>query len=125
VGQLLYRFAGSTDAQLRADAAAVMKALHPRMIMEWGLGFTAHQSAGGKAVILEPFAAAVALAGLVVAMLIVGTVEAIASGRAPGTGRGHAVGRLAARLSLRRCWPLVPARRRPAGRSRRGVLWRA
>ncbi len=73
--QLLYRFASSaTDAQLRADVAAVTKALPAGTVIDWGSWLTAQQSEGSNAAIMEPFVLAFALIGLVMAVLIVGNV---------------------------------------------------
>jgi putative ABC transport system permease protein len=73
--QLLYRFASSaTDAQLRADVAAVTKALPAGTVIDWGSWLTAQQSEGSNAAIMEPFVIAFALIGLVMAVLIVGNV---------------------------------------------------
>jgi putative ABC transport system permease protein len=73
--QLLYRFAGAaTEAQLRADAAAVTTALPTGAVIDWGTWLTAQQSEGSNAAIMEPFVIAFALIGLVMAVLIVGNV---------------------------------------------------
>ena len=73
--QLLYRFASSaTDAQLRADVAAVTSALPAGTVIDWGSWLTAQQSEGSNAAIMEPFVLAFALIGLVMAVLIVGNV---------------------------------------------------
>jgi putative ABC transport system permease protein len=73
--QLLYRFASSaTDAQLRADVAAVTRALPAGTVTDWGSWLTAQQSEGSNAAIMEPFVIAFALIGLVMAVLIVGNV---------------------------------------------------
>ena len=73
--QLLYKFASSaTDAQLRADEAAVTKALPAGAVIDWGSWLTAQQSEGSDAAIMEPFVIAFALIGLVMAVLIVGNV---------------------------------------------------
>ena len=73
--QLLYRFASAaTNAQLKADVAAVMKALPARTVIDWGSWLTAQQSEGSNAAIMEPFVLAFALIGLVMAVLIVGNV---------------------------------------------------
>jgi putative ABC transport system permease protein len=73
--QLLYRFASAaTEAQLRADAAAVTKALPAGAVIDWGSWLTAQQSENSNAAIMEPFVIAFALIGLVMAVLIVGNV---------------------------------------------------
>jgi putative ABC transport system permease protein len=73
--QLLYKFASSaTQTQLRADEAAVTKALPAGTVIDWGSWLTAQQSEGNDAAIMEPFVIAFALIGLVMAVLIVGNV---------------------------------------------------
>ena len=73
--QLLYRFtSAATDAQLRADVAAVTRALPAGAVIDWGSWLTAQQSEGSDAAIMEPFVIAFALIGLVMAVLIVGNV---------------------------------------------------
>jgi putative ABC transport system permease protein len=73
--QLLYRFAqAATNAQLRADAAAVTRALPAGAVTDWGSWLTAQQSENSNAAIMEPFVIAFALIGLVMAVLIVGNV---------------------------------------------------
>jgi putative ABC transport system permease protein len=73
--QLLYRFTrAATQAQLRADAAAVTRALPAGTVLDWGSWLSAQQSEGSNAAIMEPFVLAFALIGLVMAVLIVGNV---------------------------------------------------
>jgi putative ABC transport system permease protein len=73
--QLFYRFTSSaTNAQLKADMAAVTKALPAGTVIDWGSWLTAQQSHGSNAAIMEPFVMAFALIGLVMAVLIVGNV---------------------------------------------------
>jgi putative ABC transport system permease protein len=73
--QLLYRFTSSaTNAQLKADVAAVKKALPAGTVIDWGSWLTAQQSHGSNAAIMEPFVLAFALIGLAMAVLIVGNV---------------------------------------------------
>jgi putative ABC transport system permease protein len=73
--QLLYRFTSSaTNAQLKADMAAVTKALPAGTVIDWGSWLTAQQSHGSNAAIMEPFVMAFALIGLAMAVLIVGNV---------------------------------------------------
>ena len=73
--QLLYRFTdAATNAQLRADAAAVTRALPASAVLDWGSWLTAQQSEGSNAAIMEPFVLAFALIGLAMAVLIVGNV---------------------------------------------------
>jgi putative ABC transport system permease protein len=73
--QVMYRFAHSaTEAQVRADVAAVTRALPPGAVTDWGSWLTAQQSEGSDAAIMEPFVIAFALIGLVMAVLIVGNV---------------------------------------------------
>ncbi|MGH3278174.1 MAG: FtsX-like permease family protein [Trebonia sp.] len=73
--QLLYRFtSAATNAQVRADAAAVTRALPDGAVLTWGSWLTAQQSEGSNAAIMEPFVIAFALIGLVMAVLIVGNV---------------------------------------------------
>jgi putative ABC transport system permease protein len=73
--QLLYRFSSAaTQAQLRADVAAVTKALPAGTVTDWGSWISARQSEGSNAAIMEPFVVAFALIGLMMAVLIVGNV---------------------------------------------------
>jgi putative ABC transport system permease protein len=73
--QLLYRFtSAATNAQLKADSAAVTKALPPGTVIDWGSWLTAQQSEGSNAAIMEPFVVAFAIIGLAMAVLIVGNV---------------------------------------------------
>jgi putative ABC transport system permease protein len=73
--QLLYQFTSSaTQAQLKADVAAVTKALPVGTVIDWGSWLTAQQSEGNNAAIMEPFVLAFALIGLAMAVLIVGNV---------------------------------------------------
>jgi putative ABC transport system permease protein len=73
--QLLYRFtSAATNAQLKADVAAVTKALPAGTVIDWGSWLTAQRSEGSNAAIMEPFVLAFALIGLVMAVLIVGNV---------------------------------------------------
>jgi putative ABC transport system permease protein len=73
--QMLYRF---TDAggypQVRADVAAVSRALPAGAVAGAGSWLTAQSQANGNGAILEPFVVAFALIGLVIAVLIVGNV---------------------------------------------------
>ena len=73
--ELLYRFtSAATTAQLRADEAAVARALPAGTVLDWGSWLTAQQSENSNAAIMEPFILAFALIGLVMAVLIVGNV---------------------------------------------------
>ena len=73
--QLLYRFtqAGS-DAQIRADVAAITRALPAGAVANSASWLTAQSQAEGNGAIMEPFVLAFALIGLVMAVLIVGNV---------------------------------------------------
>jgi putative ABC transport system permease protein len=73
--QLLYRFtqAGSA-AQIRADVAAITRALPAGAITNDASWLTAQFQAAGNGAIMEPFVLAFALIGLVMAVLIVGNV---------------------------------------------------
>jgi hypothetical protein len=72
---MLYSFttAGSY-AQVRADVAAVSRALPPGAVTGTGSWLTAEQQAEGNGAIMEPFVVAFALIGLAMAVLIVGNV---------------------------------------------------
>ena len=73
--QLLYRFTSSaTQSQLRADVAAVTRALPAGTVTDWGSWLTAQQDKGSNAAIMEPFVLAFAVIGLAMAVLIVGNV---------------------------------------------------
>jgi putative ABC transport system permease protein len=73
--QLLYRFAqAGTDAQIRADVAAITRALPAGTIENSASWLTAQSQAEGNGAIMEPFVLAFALIGLVMAVLIVGNV---------------------------------------------------
>ena len=73
--QLLYRFTqADTDAQIRADVAAITRALPAGTIANSASWLTAQSQAEGNGAIMEPFVLAFALIGLVMAVLIVGNV---------------------------------------------------
>ena len=73
--QLLYRFAAAgSDAQIRADVAAITRALPAGAIVASASWLTAQFDAQGNGAIMEPFVIAFALIGLVMAVLIVGNV---------------------------------------------------
>jgi putative ABC transport system permease protein len=73
--QLLYRFAqAGSDAQIRADVAAITRALPAGTIANSASWLTAQSQAEGNGAIMEPFVLAFALIGLVMAVLIVGNV---------------------------------------------------
>ena len=73
--QLLYRFSqAGTDAQVRADVAAVARALPAGAVVSSTSWLTAQQQAQGNGAIMEPFVLAFALIGLAMAVLIVGNV---------------------------------------------------
>jgi putative ABC transport system permease protein len=73
--EVLYRFtSAATSAQVRADEAAVAKALPAGAVLDWGSWLTAQQSENSNAAIMEPFILAFALIGMVMAVLIVGNV---------------------------------------------------
>jgi putative ABC transport system permease protein len=73
--QLLYRFtAAGSDAQIRADVAAITRALPAGTVANSASWLTAQSQAEGNGAIMEPFVLAFALIGLVMAVLIVGNV---------------------------------------------------
>ena len=73
--QLLYRFAqAGSDAQIRADVAAITRALPAGTVASSASWLTAQFQAEGNGAIMEPFVLAFALIGLVMAVLIVGNV---------------------------------------------------
>jgi putative ABC transport system permease protein len=73
--QLLYRFdQAGTDAQIRADVAAITRALPAGTIASSASWLAAQLQAEGNGAIMEPFVLAFALIGLVMAVLIVGNV---------------------------------------------------
>ncbi len=73
--QMLYRFAqAGSAAQVRADVAAVTRALPPDAVTGAASWLAAQDAATGNGAIMEPFVVAFALIGLVMAVLIVGNV---------------------------------------------------
>jgi putative ABC transport system permease protein len=73
--QLLYRFAqAGSNAQIRADVAAITRALPAGALASSASWLTAQFQAEGNGAIMEPFVLAFALIGLVMAVLIVGNV---------------------------------------------------
>jgi putative ABC transport system permease protein len=73
--QVLYRFADAGGyAQIRADVAAITRALPAGAVAGAGSWLTAQVQAEGNGAIMEPFVVAFALIGLVMAVLIVGNV---------------------------------------------------
>jgi putative ABC transport system permease protein len=73
--QLLYRFTQAGSAgQIRADVAAITRALPAGTIANSDSWLTAQFQAEGNGAIMEPFVLAFALIGLVMAVLIVGNV---------------------------------------------------
>jgi putative ABC transport system permease protein len=73
--QLLYRFTqAGGDAQIRADVAAITRALPAGTVASSASWLTAQSQAEGNGAIMEPFILAFALIGLVMAVLIVGNV---------------------------------------------------
>jgi putative ABC transport system permease protein len=73
--QMLYRFADAGGyPQVRADVAAISRALPAGAVAGAGSWLTAQSQAEGNGAILEPFVVAFALIGLVIAVLIVGNV---------------------------------------------------
>jgi putative ABC transport system permease protein len=73
--QLLYRFAqAGSDAQIRADVAAITGALPAGAVANSASWLAAQSQAEGNGAIMEPFVLAFALIGLVMAVLIVGNV---------------------------------------------------
>jgi putative ABC transport system permease protein len=81
--QLLYRFTSAgTEAQVRADLAAVTEALPPGTVTGAGSWLAAASQSEGNGAIMEPFVVAFALIGLAMAVLIVANVVsgAVAAG---------------------------------------------
>jgi putative ABC transport system permease protein len=73
--QVLYRFSSAGGyAQVRADTAAVSRALPAGAFAGAGSWLTAQAAATGNGAIMEPFVVAFALIGLIMAVLIVGNV---------------------------------------------------
>jgi len=73
--QMLYRFTSAGSyAQVRADVAAVARALPPGAVAGAGSWLAAQDAETGNGAIMEPFVVAFALIGLVMAVLIVGNV---------------------------------------------------
>jgi putative ABC transport system permease protein len=73
--QMLYSFAAAgTDSQVRADAAAISRALPAGAVADAASWLTAQADAEGNGAIMEPFVVAFALIGLVMAVLIVANV---------------------------------------------------
>jgi putative ABC transport system permease protein len=73
--QMLYRFADAGGyPQVRADLAAVSRALPAGAVTGAGSWLAAQDQASGNGAIMEPFVVAFALIGLVMAVLIVGNV---------------------------------------------------
>ena len=73
--QMLYRFTSAGSyAQVRADVAAVTRALPPGAVAGAGSWLAAQDAETGNGAIMEPFVVAFALIGLVMAVLIVGNV---------------------------------------------------
>jgi putative ABC transport system permease protein len=73
--QTLYRFTqAATAAQIRADVAAITRALPAGAVGGSASWLTAQFQAEGNGAIMEPFVLAFALIGLVMAVLIVGNV---------------------------------------------------
>jgi putative ABC transport system permease protein len=73
--QMLYRFAvAGSDAQIRADVAAVGKTLPAGSVAGASSWLSAQTQAEGNGAIMEPFVVAFALIGLAMAVLIVGNV---------------------------------------------------
>ena len=73
--QMLYSFAAAgTDSQLRADTAAISRALPAGAVADATSWLTAQADAAGNGAIMEPFVVAFALIGLVMAVLIVANV---------------------------------------------------
>jgi putative ABC transport system permease protein len=73
--QILYRFtAAGSDAQIRADVAAITRALPAGTVEASASWLTAQFDAEGSGAIMEPFVIAFALIGLVMAVLIVSNV---------------------------------------------------
>jgi len=73
--QMLYSFtAAGSYAQVRADVAAVSRALPAGAVAGASSWLTAENDAAGNGAIMEPFVVAFALIGLAMAVLIVGNV---------------------------------------------------
>jgi len=73
--QILYRFAEAGGyPQVRADVAAITRALPAGAVAGAGSWLTAQAQAEGNGAIMEPFVVAFALIGLAMAVLIVGNV---------------------------------------------------
>jgi putative ABC transport system permease protein len=73
--QMLYRFASAGgDAQVRADAAEVTRALPAGAAAGAGSWLTEESIAAGNGALMEPFVVAFALIGLAMAVLIVGNM---------------------------------------------------
>jgi putative ABC transport system permease protein len=73
--QMLYRFADAGGyAQVRADIAAVSRALPAGAVAGAGSWLAARDASTGNGAVMEPFVVAFALIGLVMAVLIVGNV---------------------------------------------------
>jgi putative ABC transport system permease protein len=73
--QMLYRFTDASGyAQVRADVAAVTRALPAGAVAGAGSWLTAQAQAEGSGAIMEPFVVAFALIGLAMAVLIVANV---------------------------------------------------
>jgi putative ABC transport system permease protein len=73
--QMLYRFtAAGSDAQIRADVAAVARTLPAGSVAGASSWLAAQAQAEGNGAIMEPFVVAFALIGLAMAVLIVGNV---------------------------------------------------
>jgi putative ABC transport system permease protein len=73
--QMLYRFTSAgSDAQIRADVAAVAKVLPAGSVAGADSWLSAQTQAEGNGAIMEPFVVAFALIGLAMAVLIVGNV---------------------------------------------------
>jgi len=73
--QMLYRFASAgSDAQIRADVAAIAKVLPAGSVAGADSWLSAQTQADGNGAIMEPFVVAFALIGLAMAVLIVGNV---------------------------------------------------
>ena len=73
--QLLYRFSqAGSDAQIRADVAAITRALPAGSVAATASWLAAQFQSQGNGAIMEPFVTAFALIGLAMAVLIVGNV---------------------------------------------------
>jgi putative ABC transport system permease protein len=73
--EMLYRFSNAGGySQVRADIAAVSRALPPGAVAGAGSWLAAQNAASSNGAVMEPFVVAFALIGLIMAVLVVGNV---------------------------------------------------